>query len=71
MPEEGALMIAFARGTSCAVVLLVACVAVAQERTDFIRGAYSDPKPFWDTGARLDEYGINAVFVAAARSTKS
>jgi hypothetical protein len=28
-----------------------------------IRGAYSSPKPLWDKGARLDECGINAVFV--------
>ncbi len=28
-----------------------------------IRGTYSHPKPFWDRGARLDEYSINAVFV--------
>lgn len=27
-----------------------------------IRGVYSHPKPFWERGARLDEYGINAVF---------
>jgi hypothetical protein len=24
---------------------------------------YSNPKPFWDKGAKLDEYGVNAVFV--------
>lgn len=29
----------------------------------FVRGAYSHPGAFWKTGARLDEYGINAVFV--------
>ena len=28
-----------------------------------IRGTYADPKAFWSKGARLDEYGINAVFV--------
>lgn len=28
-----------------------------------IRGAYSSPQPFWDRAARLDEYGINAIFV--------
>ncbi len=28
-----------------------------------IRGAYGSPKSFWEKGARLDEYGINAVFV--------
>src|SRR5713226_740549 len=29
----------------------------------WIRGAYSHPKPFWDRDARLDEYGVNAIFV--------
>jgi len=24
---------------------------------------YSSPKPFWDKGARLDDYGVNALFV--------
>ncbi len=28
-----------------------------------IRGTYSSPVPFWRTGARLDDYGINAIFV--------
>lgn len=28
-----------------------------------IRGAYSHPSAFWKTGAKLDESGINAVFV--------
>jgi len=28
-----------------------------------VRGGYASPKPFWDVGARLDEYGVNAVFV--------
>jgi hypothetical protein len=28
-----------------------------------IKGAYSSPKPLWDKGGRLDEYGINAIFV--------
>jgi hypothetical protein len=30
-----------------------------------IRGTYADPKPFWKTGARLDDYGINAIFVGS------
>ena len=29
----------------------------------FVRGAYANPKPFWDAGATLDEYGVNAIFV--------
>lgn len=28
-----------------------------------IRGTYAHPKAFWDTGARLDDYGVNAVFI--------
>lgn len=28
-----------------------------------VRGTYATPKPFWDRGARLDEHGVNAVFV--------
>jgi hypothetical protein len=28
-----------------------------------IRGAYSSPESFWKKGARLDDYGINAIFV--------
>ena len=28
-----------------------------------VRGTYSHPKPFWERGARLGDYGINAVFV--------
>ena len=28
-----------------------------------IRGAYSSPETFWKKGARLDEYGINALFI--------
>lgn len=28
-----------------------------------VRGVYSNPAPFWKAGGRLDEYGINAVFV--------
>lgn len=31
-----------------------------------IRGTYAHPKPFWETGARLDEYGVNAVFIHGA-----
>lgn len=30
------------------------------------RGIYGSPDSFWKTGARLDAYGINAVFVHAA-----
>ena len=54
-----------------AVILGGGVVALAQDDVAagpgavpaFIRGAYSDPKPFWHKGAKLNEYGINAVFV--------
>ena len=28
-----------------------------------ILGSYAHPKAFWDREARLDEYGVNAVFI--------
>jgi hypothetical protein len=38
--------------------------ARAEERpADFIRGVYGHPKPFWATGAKLNDSGVNAVFV--------
>ena len=40
-------------------------LAAVPARDGLIRGAYSSPKPFWDRGHRLDEYGINAVFVGS------
>jgi hypothetical protein len=43
--------------------LLVASVVTLCAETVAIRGTYADPKAFWSKGARLDEYGINAVFV--------
>jgi hypothetical protein len=41
------------------------CAGGAQRKNIEIRGMYSHPKAFWDTGARLDEYGVNALFVHA------
>jgi dienelactone hydrolase len=35
-----------------------------------MRGTYSHPKPFWERGARLDEYGVNSVFVHSGGITK-
>jgi len=40
---------------------LLASSAMAQYVSH--RGVYSDPKPLWAAGARLDELGVNAVFV--------
>lgn len=31
-----------------------------------IRGTYAHPRAFWDRGARLDDYGVNAVFIHGA-----
>jgi hypothetical protein len=47
----------------------VASVLAAQRRRLTIRGIYSTPKPFWAAGGRLDEYGVNAVFVHAGSIT--
>jgi hypothetical protein len=40
-------------------------LAAVPARDGLTLGAYSSPKPFWDRGHRLDEYGINAVFVGS------
>ena len=45
------------------IALLFATTTYAQDRAPMIKGTYAHPKAFWDTGARLDEYGINAVFI--------
>jgi hypothetical protein len=28
-----------------------------------IHGVYGHPRPFWEQGLRLDEIGVNAIFV--------
>lgn len=43
------------------MALLLALHATAQQVS--VRGVYSDPRPLWAAGARLDELGVNAVFV--------
>lgn len=45
------------------LVCLGISAASAQDKTIVIRGGYADPNEFWATGARLDEYGVNAVFI--------
>ncbi len=47
-----------------AVSLLAAAGLHAAARLE-IRGMYSSPKPFWDAGLRLPDFGINAIFVHA------
>ncbi|RYD34607.1 MAG: hypothetical protein EOP87_08880 [Verrucomicrobiaceae bacterium] len=44
-----------------AFIWITSCVA--EGNPDIIRGTYAHPKTFWDTGAKLDEYGVNAVFI--------
>jgi hypothetical protein len=44
-------------------LLLLASAAPAEERREPVHGVYGHPKAFWETGAKLDEYGVNAVFV--------
>jgi hypothetical protein len=51
-----------------AIAALASVAATAQHRLE-IRGMYSNPKPFWARGARLDEYGVNALFVGAGSIT--
>jgi hypothetical protein len=60
-----------ARFTLFTVALLHASLVLAEDGASsraandptFIRGAYSNPKPFWNKGATLNEYGVNAIFV--------
>jgi len=44
-------------------------LAGAQRKIIETRGMYSHPKPFWDTGARLGEFGVNALFVHSGSIT--
>jgi hypothetical protein len=47
--------------TFVTIFFVLLATATAQHITH--RGIYSDPKPLWATGARLDELGINSIFV--------
>ncbi len=55
------------RSIVCTLLLL----ATASGQRVATRGVYSDPKPLWATGARLDELGINAVFVHGGSITQA
>ena len=45
-------------------LLLDQSLSVAQMKAQIqTRGAYSSPQSFWEKGLRLDDYGINAIFV--------
>jgi Tol biopolymer transport system component len=51
------------------LLYLLAGLPLAAEHLP-VRGIYSHPKAFWDKGGRLDEYGINSVFVHSGSITK-
>jgi hypothetical protein len=44
-------------------VIRLPLLAALPTTSDLVRGAYSSPKPFWDRGHRLDQFGIDAIFV--------
>lgn len=45
-------------------------LAAAPRRIE-VRGIYSNPRPFWEAGGRLEEYGVNAVFTGASSITSA
>jgi len=46
------------------VTVFLILLSSASAQRVLYRGVYSDPKPLWATGARLDDLGVNAVFVS-------
>ncbi|MBI5086962.1 MAG: hypothetical protein HZB13_20485 [Acidobacteria bacterium] len=46
-----------------ALAIFGAWRAAAAQKRIAIRGMYSHPKAFWDRGAKLDDYGVTALFV--------
>lgn len=51
------------RRAALSLLAAAASTASAQEKKIPVRGMYASPKPFWDTGARLSDYAVNALFV--------
>ena len=46
------------------LILMGTAISLAQEGVPaVIRGVYGHPKPFWDLGLKLNECGVNAIFV--------
>lgn len=41
----------------------------APPKTFEVRGIYSNPRPFWEKGLRLSDYGVNAIFTGASSIT--
>ncbi|MBT3345145.1 MAG: hypothetical protein HN712_05865 [Gemmatimonadetes bacterium] len=39
---------------------------MARDLPSMIRGTYGHPRSFWERGLRLDDYGVNAVFIHGA-----
>jgi len=50
--------------------LTLPAMAAAPAGEPLTRGAYASPKSFWDRGHRLDEFGINAIFVHSGGITE-
>jgi hypothetical protein len=57
------------RRTALSVLMAAGTAAGAKGKKIEIRGMYSSPKPFWDQGLRLGEYGVNALFVSGGSIT--
>src|SRR6266850_119641 len=57
------------RRSALSILMPAISLAGAQRKSIETRGMYSHPKPFWDTGARLREYGVNALFVHSGSIT--
>ena len=52
------------RTTLLSLLCLWAVSATAQSpNPDIVRAGYAHPQGFWDTGAKLNEYGLNAVII--------
>lgn len=45
------------------VCVWIPTVSVQAAPADLVLGGYAHPQGFWDTGAKLNEYGLNAVFI--------
>jgi len=48
--------------TVTALILVLPSLA-QPELPAMIRGTYGHPRSFWEQGLRLDDYGVNAVFI--------
>jgi hypothetical protein len=57
------------RRTALSILLPARSLAGAQRKSIETRGMYSHPKPFWEKGARLGEYGVNALFTHSGSIT--